>query len=183
MFFTTKLSVKTGADTISLAGYMSNPGKQHWKAMERLVGYLKGMHVKGVVYKQPESLRVIAFADTDYGNCKETRRSVGCSIITIGGCIVDWWVANHNTVSDISCEAEYKELAKCAKGVKFIQMLLNELNLVQYPEQVSKRTKHIDLKFHFISFVHSLRRMMVYNMEKFSRFILHRIQLTLGQST
>ena len=64
---------------------MSNPGKQHWKAMEILVGYLKGMHVKGIVYVQPEYLRVISLPDTDYGNGKETHRSVGCSIITIGG--------------------------------------------------------------------------------------------------
>jgi hypothetical protein len=166
MFFTTKLLVKPGAATRALDGYMSNPGKQYWKSMERLVGYLKGMHGKGIVYVQPEFLRIIALTDTDYGNCKETRRSVGCSIINIGRFIVDWWVDKHNTVSDISCKAEYKELAKCAKGVKFIQMLLNGLNLVQYPgligednqgaiflaknKQVSKRTKHIDIKFQFI---------------------------------
>ena len=134
--------------------------------MERLVGYLKGMHVKGIVYVQPESLRVISLADTGYRNCKKTRRSVGCIIITIGRWIVEWWVTKHNSVSKSSCKAEYKELAKCSKGVKFIQMLLNEMNLVQYPgligednqgaiflaknKQVSKRTKHIDLKFHFI---------------------------------
>ena len=69
-------------------------------------------------------------------------------------------------MSDSSCEAEYKELAKCGKGVKFIQMLMNELNLMELPgimlednagaiflaanKQVSKRTKHIDLKHHSI---------------------------------
>ena len=72
----------------------------------------------------------------------------------------------HHSVSDSSCEAEYKELEKCAKGVKFLHMLLGELNLVDLPgvigednqgaiflannKQVSQRTKHIDLKHHFI---------------------------------
>jgi len=102
----------------------------------------------------------------DYGNCTETRRSVGCTIITIGGCLADWSMAKHLTLSDISCEAEYKELVKCAKGVKFVQMLLGELKLSELPgilfednagsiflaqnKQVSKRTKHINLKHHFI---------------------------------
>ena len=124
------------------------------------------MNLKGVTYLEPESFQVVALADTDFANCRETRRSVGSSIITVGGCLVDWWMAKHHTVSDSSYEAEYKELAKCAKGVKFIQMLLEEFNLVEYPGligkdnqgaiflaenlQVSQRTKHIDTKIHFI---------------------------------
>jgi len=75
-------------------------------------------------------------------------------------------MAKHLTLSDSSCEAEYKELAKCAKGVKFVQMFLGELRLRELPgilfeansgsiflarnKQVSKRTEHIDLKYHFI---------------------------------
>ena len=75
-------------------------------------------------------------------------------------------MAKHHAVSDSSCEAEYKELAKLTKGVKFIQIILEEFNLVEYPRligednqgaislaenlQVSQHTKHIDTKFHFI---------------------------------
>ena len=63
---------------------MSNPGPTHWKALERLIGFLKGMKLKGVTYMEPESFQVIALADTDFANYRETRRSVGCSIITVG---------------------------------------------------------------------------------------------------
>ena len=166
MFFTTKVGLKIGAATRALSAHMSNPGPEHWRALERLIGFLKEMKLKGIMYLEPETFQVLALADTDFANCKETRRSVGCSVISVGGCIVDWWVAKHHTVSDSSCEAEYKELAKCAKGVKFVQMLLAEFNLVEYPGligednqgtiflaenlQVSQRTKHIDTKFHFI---------------------------------
>lgn len=166
MFFSTKVCPKIGAAIRALSAYMSCPGPDHWRAMGRLVGYMKQMDFKGVYYLEPTSYKTISLADTDYGNCKETRRSVGCSLITIGGCLVDWWMAKHHTVSDSSCEAEYKELAKCAKGVKFIQMLLGELNLLDIPgyigednkgtiflaynKQVSQRTKHIDIKYHFI---------------------------------
>ena len=166
MFFTTKLSLKTGSATRALSGHMMNPGLDHWKAMGRAVGYLSQMKLKGIMYVEPESFRVVALADTDFGNCKETRRSVGCTLVTVGGCIADYSTAKHKTVSDSTTEAEYKEMTKCAKSVKFVQMLLGEFRLSVLPgligednagaiflarnKQVSERTKHIDLKHHFI---------------------------------
>ena len=122
--------------------------------------------MKGILYLEPESYRMACLADTDYGSFPETRRSVGCSLFTMGCMLVGWHMSKHLTMSDSSCEAEYKELAKCAKGTKFLQMLLGELGLVEKPgfmfednaggiflaryKQVSKRTYHIDLKNHSI---------------------------------
>ena len=166
MFITTKLCPKTGTATRSLSGFMANPNEMHWVALGRLIGYFKNMELKGILYVEPESFRLACLADTDYGNCPETRRSVGCSIFTMGCMLVGWHMSKHLTMSDSSCEAEYKELAKCAKGMKFLQMLLGELRLAELPglmfednagaiflagnKQVSKRTKHIDLKHHLI---------------------------------
>lgn len=47
MFFTTKLCPKTVNLCRSLSGFMSNPADPHWKALERLIGYLKGMALVG----------------------------------------------------------------------------------------------------------------------------------------
>ena len=91
------------------------------------------MELKGIRYLKPESYQTISLANTDYCNCKESRRSVGCSSITVGGCAVNWWMAKHITVSESSCKAEYKELTKCAKGLKFIHNLLSEMNLLVLP--------------------------------------------------
>ena len=41
------------------------------------------MDVKGILYIEPESYRVCGLADTDFGNCKETRRSVPFSYIYV----------------------------------------------------------------------------------------------------
>ena len=165
MFLTTKVCPTIGAPTRALSSHMLNPGQQHWNAMKRLIGYIKGTELKGIRYLQPDTFQTISLANTDYGNCKETRRSVVCSLVTVGGCLVDWWMAKHCTVSDSSCEAEYKELAKCAKGVKFVQNILSEMKLLKLPgligednqgtffltenKQVNERTKQIDIKFHF----------------------------------
>ena len=114
--------------------------KSRYCALERnesLGRIYEKMKLKGIKYVQPESFQMLSLVDTDYGNCKETRRSVGCSIITVIGCIVEWWMAKHHTVSNSSCEAEYKELAKCAKGVKFVHSILGELNLLTLPGLIS----------------------------------------------
>ena len=166
LFFTTKLSIKTGNACRALSGFLSNPGEQHWIALERLIGYLKGMKVKGIIYFEPESMRLIGLADTDFGNCPETRKSVGCYIITVGLTVVDYSIAKHDTLSDSTTEAEYKELAKLAKGMKFISMILEEFKLNEKPGiliednagaiflaenlSVNKKTKHIEIKYHFI---------------------------------
>ena len=166
MFFTTKLCPKTGNACRALSGFMSNPSKDHWKALERLIGYMKGMGTRGIIYWEPESMKLIAVSDTDFANCLETRRSVGCNFITIGGCLVDYSMAKHNSLSDSTTEAEYKELAKTAKCSKFVLMLQKELKLADLPGilfedntgaiflsenlSVNKRTKHIDIKHHFI---------------------------------
>ena len=65
MFFTTKLGLKLGNSTRALLGFMSNPNELHWKALGRIVGYLKKLF-NGILYVEPETFRVISFADTDY---------------------------------------------------------------------------------------------------------------------
>jgi len=52
-FFTTKLSPKTGSATRTLSGHMSSPDPLHWKLMDRLIGYLKGINLKGLLYIEP----------------------------------------------------------------------------------------------------------------------------------
>ena len=105
----------------------------HWAALGRVIGHVKSMEIKGILYVEPESHKVIVLADTDFGNCIETRRSFGCCLLKIAGFLVDWSISKRLTLSDSTTEAEHKELAKLAKGCKFLQMLLIELNLFDLP--------------------------------------------------
>ena len=58
--------------------------------MDIIIGYLKEMELKGILYLELESFKTASLADTDYGNYKETIRSVGYSSITVGGYMVDY---------------------------------------------------------------------------------------------
>ena len=63
MFFTTKICPKTGSVVRALSVHTTNPGVDHWKAMRQLVGYLKGMEVRGITYYAPDSFQTLSLAD------------------------------------------------------------------------------------------------------------------------
>jgi len=106
MFFSTKLGYRTSSGTIQLAAHLSRPGQEHWDALGRLIGYLKQTKLPGMIYKTPESLRVISCKDTDFVNCTETRRSVGSDVQTVGCTLVGWEVGQQDGVGTSTTDDE-----------------------------------------------------------------------------
>jgi len=66
---------------------MSNPGEEHWVALGRLIGYMKGMEIKGMILRKPVDLRTIFLMDLDIAKDPVTRKSVGGELHTLGGCL------------------------------------------------------------------------------------------------
>ena len=88
---------------------------------------MKGMDLKRILCLGLESFRVHGFADTYFGKYKDKRRMFGCLSITIRGYLAGWNVAKHGALSNSTVETEHKELAKLAKDMKFMQIILTEL--------------------------------------------------------
>lgn len=59
---------------------------------------------------EPESCKAIGLADMDFGNCVDTRRSVGCCLLITLGFLVYWSVSKYLTLSDSTTGVEFKEL-------------------------------------------------------------------------
>jgi len=111
-------------------------------------------------------LKVICFADSDYAKNSDDCCSVSGHVTTLGGMITTWVSKTQNSVTLSSTEAEYVSLASCAQEVIFMQMLLDEVWHCKKPgliyedntgaiflvknAQVGLRTKHIDIRHHFI---------------------------------
>ena len=151
-----------------LTCHMTAPGQEHWKALERLLGYLK-FHYKPMKFRAPKELRVIAMFDSDWATDKNDRRSISSYLTTIGGTsLVSWQSKKQQTVALSSCESETMAATMCAQDVLFTMNLLKELVgdellepsfvygdnvaslfLVQN-NSVGQRTKHIDIRHRFI---------------------------------
>jgi hypothetical protein len=75
--------------TRELGGHLQHPNEEHWKALGRLVGYLKFKNPFILTLRSPEALRGIHFADSNYAQREETCRSVSWGLDTIGGTLVN----------------------------------------------------------------------------------------------
>ena len=71
-----------------LAVHMSHPGTEHWKALVRLIVYLKGKYTKGIIIRNLNVLKAVMFFDSNYATYKEKRKSVSGLVSTLGGKIL-----------------------------------------------------------------------------------------------
>ena len=166
MFYMTKVSPEISFACGQLARHMHKPGVDHWKAMERLVGYISGKKNHELVIRRPTELRVVSFGDSSYGDCLDSRRSSTGDIHTIGGGIVSWRAQRTKCICLSSTEAEYIELTEMCKEQRFIQMVMEEVFMCNKPgimykdnesaiyltknQHVLSQTKHIDIREHYV---------------------------------
>jgi hypothetical protein len=166
MYLVTKLWASGSNATRELTKYFSNPGEQHWKALKHLVGYLKEHeHDIYLTYHVPYELRPGTHGDSNYATNKEDRKSVSGLLHFIGGVLVNWMSKTQAFVTLSSTEAELGAQVTGVQEVVFEQQLLDELGIGVKPaimlidntgaiyliknHQVSQRTKHIAVKWHF----------------------------------
>jgi hypothetical protein len=166
MYYTTKMGPELSNAARELASHLSNPGEEHWKALERCVGYLTNTTDNGLTFRTPRELRSISLCDSDYAKDSNDRKSISGRVNTIGGMITNWTSKKQGTVALSSTEAEYQALSECAQESIFTQNLLKEitgncLTAIIYEDnlgaiyltknqQVSSRTKHIDIRHHYL---------------------------------
>lgn len=149
--------------------FSCKPTKAHWEAFKRILSYLKGTSAYGITYGSDISNgRVLhAFSDADFAADLDDRRSTTGVVLILNGGPVSWKSQRQSCVSLSTTESEYVAAAEAAKDVVWIRRLLQDLGsdqtkptilfcdnqsaikLVRNP-QFHQRTKHIDVKFHFI---------------------------------
>jgi len=168
MWFVKKTMPEAANPIRELASHMDKPGEQHWRAMERVVGYIKQNDPCVLRLQKPRDLKCYAYVDSNFATNKENRKSVTGYIVTVGGCIVSWSSKTQPSVTLSSTEAEYVAASTCATEIKFIQMLLEEIMpdqevrpgtlfedntgaiYLMENQAVGNRTKHIDVRMHHI---------------------------------
>lgn len=165
-----------------LSQFLSCYDNSHWTAAKRILRYLKKTINFKLNFKFDNS-DVKGFTDSDWGNNIEDRRSFSGFVFLIGNSAVSWEAKKQKTVALSSTEAEYMSLSDGCKEALYLQKLMGELNLLdisnikifvdnngalKLSESTSyhSRSKHIDIKHHFIREV--LRDNDCINLEKIS---------------
>ena len=168
LYFCKKVGPVCSNAVRELSQHLENPGDIHWQAIERLLGYICSNPVnRKIKLRAPKLMKVQDVVDSSFGDNPDTRRSTSAYLGTIGGsALVAWWSKGQKVVACSSTEAEYMTLSDGAKDTTFTANLLSELGEIEWPSilaedntgaiflsrnrQVGARTKHIDVRYHFI---------------------------------
>lgn len=148
--------------------YLQNPTTAHWNAVKRIFKYLKGTLNIGIHYKRdPCGINLSGYCDSDFAGDIDTRRSTTGYVFLINNSAVTWKSQKQKCVSLSTTEAEYVAASTASREAIWLKNLLEALgeNIIlpvnMYVDNQSAlkliknpvfhpRTKHIDIKFHFV---------------------------------
>ncbi|GBM60234.1 Retrovirus-related Pol polyprotein from transposon TNT 1-94 [Araneus ventricosus] len=154
-----------------LSQYQNNPGKEHWKGLLRLLGYVKStsFYQLNLSCFKP---KIVAFSDSDFAACRDDHVSMGGQIIFIGQAPIVWRTFKEKCISLSTMEEEFIALTEAAKEMMWFDRILGEccdrkiievikekptlyvdnlaaIDFVKSPVK-NHRSRHIDVKLYFI---------------------------------
>lgn len=150
-----------------LSKYQSKPSDEHWAGLKRILRYLRGtMHTKICYAKRDTQSPVLGYADADFANDQNDRKSVSGYAFLVYGNLVAWSTKRQQTVSLSSTEAELIALSAAVKEGLWLTNLLTDLEIECIPfiirednipcikcaeePRSNQRMKHLDVKYMFI---------------------------------
>ena len=148
--------------------FMKRPTVMHSNAVKQILRYLKDTMNYGVVYTREEKEeRLVGYSDSDLAGDMDHRRSTGGMAFYLNDSLITWCSHKEKTVALSSCEAEFMAATAAAMQAMWLRNLLSELTRTK-PKKVvlfvdnnsaiqlmknpvfHGRSKHIDIKFHYI---------------------------------
>lgn len=144
----------------------TDPHHEDEAAAKHVLRYLCGTINLSIIYMKTGEL-VKEFADADWANDKVDRKSYSGYAFLMAGSAFSWGSSKQSVIAQSSTEAEYIALSTAAKEAVFLRRLLQEMGwfdkgpLKLLCDNLSassiaknpinhKRTKHIDVRYHFI---------------------------------
>ena len=107
--------------------FSRKPNQTHWVAAKRVLRYLKGTSILGIIFKvdEPESCK--AYSDADWAGDKDDRQSTSGYLFQIAGGPVSWQSKKQDTVALSTTEAEYVALSSATQECVWMRPLTSEL--------------------------------------------------------
>lgn len=108
----------------SICQYMHAPTVDHFRALKRILHYVKGTYHYGLQLSWDSSQTLLGYSDTDWAGCLDTQRSTTGFVIYLGCNLTSWCSKKQTIVACSSVEAEYCALASVAVELSWTLQLL-----------------------------------------------------------
>ena len=145
--------------------YLGNPKLIHCNMVRQILYYLRQYPNESLTFKASENPRLEGYCDASWAN-NEDYSSISGFAFLFGNSLVSWSSKKQPVIALSSTEAEYVTATSAAQESLWFQALLKELgheqetiiihedneaciNLSKNPQEY-KRTRHIQVKYHFI---------------------------------
>ncbi|KAL2243405.1 UNVERIFIED_CONTAM: Retrovirus-related Pol polyprotein from transposon TNT 1-94 [Sesamum indicum] len=130
-----------------LSRYMSNPGTPHWEALKYLLRYLRGTIDIGITFSRNyDYIQLVGFVDSNYANDRDSRKSTTSYVFTLCGACISWKFQLQLIVALSTTEAEYIATTEAFEEAIWLDVLYTVCKNPVFHD----RTKHIDVRFHFV---------------------------------
>ena len=147
--------------------YMEETKITHWKAIKRILHYIKGTLSHGLFYCCTNEFDLVGYSDSDWCGDVDDRKSTSGFVFFNGSTTFTWLLKKQLIVTLSTCEAEYIVASSCVCHAIWLRKLLKEMNFNQEKStkirvdnksaiELAKnpvhheRSKHIDVRFYFI---------------------------------
>jgi len=151
----------------NVAKYSGKYNQSHWNATKRILKYMICTKDYGIKFNGNASSTLYGYADANWGADIDTRRSTTGYLFILNGGLISWKSQRQRTVATSSTESEYMALFAATQESIWLRGLLKGFkHLKEGPTMIFQdnqgcialarnpvyhsRTKHIDIKYHFI---------------------------------
>lgn len=153
--------------TSTLSRFIKDPKANHLAAAKHVLRYIKGTLKLALVFKKTVDFKLVGYSDSDWAGDKADRKSITGYVFMLGSCAISWKSKKQQTVALSSTEAEYMALGDTVKELLWLVQVIGQIGLkMKSPPTVfednegcklltshpvhHQRTKHIDIRHHFI---------------------------------
>ncbi|KAK5834863.1 hypothetical protein PVK06_010542 [Gossypium arboreum] len=114
-----------------LSRFMHCCNVAHFKAVKRVLRYVKGTLSFGVKFERAEELRLAGYSDSDWAGSVDDIKSTSGYFFTLGSDVFSWSSKKQQIVAQSTAEAEYIAAATTVNQVIWLRKLLDDLNAGQ----------------------------------------------------
>ncbi|CAH2207849.1 jg3075, partial [Pararge aegeria aegeria] len=152
-----------------LSRYTNKNNKELWQCLKRVLRYLKGTADLKLTYRRCNYNNILCgYVDSDWGgnDTKDRKSTTGYLFKLFEQCTITWSTKKQMSVAASSTEAEYMALFEAVREALWLKSLAASINInivnpiIIYEDNNGcisiannptnhKRTKHIDIKYHF----------------------------------
>jgi hypothetical protein len=114
--------------TDDFSRYTNNPSTEHWKAISRIIGFLKRTIELGLCYTNFPSI-LEGYTDASWITSASDNKATSRWVFTLGGGVVSWASKKQTCISHSTMESEFIALAAASKEAEWLRYLLLDIKL------------------------------------------------------